>query len=214
MGPWDIMSRHFVTFHSPPPGISSFTKIRLGWISPRQVDFVKPGQPRFVTLSPLSKSGDTLAIKVPLSRGQYYLIENRQPLGFDRVLPDSGVLILKVNPRAQEGAGTVRVMNANPIYSQFSEATFRLDRSKGNVFVDEKDHVAVIPLWNDGDNQNVLITTPEKSSSARESAELIQTLLDRHPEPRTIVQEELIKECIGAFKDLDFATCRQLAGGR
>ena len=65
-----------------------------------------PGKTRFVSLSPLSKIGDTLAIKVPLSWGRYYLIENRQPVGFDEVLPDSGILILKVNPEAHLERGT------------------------------------------------------------------------------------------------------------
>ncbi len=32
MGPYDIMSEHFVKREDPPPGLSSFTKIRLGWI--------------------------------------------------------------------------------------------------------------------------------------------------------------------------------------
>lgn len=210
MGPWDIMSQHFIDYHSPPPGISSFTKIRLGWISRHQVDFVMPGRTRFVSLSPLSKKGDTLAIKVPLSSGRYYLIENRQHVGFDKVLPDSGILILKVNPIAQEGSGTVRVINANSNYPYFSRAAFRLDRGKSNIFVDKKHDVAVIPLWSEGENQNVLVTTPEESTNALKSALLIQKLLDFYPEPWSKEQDHLIKKCIRAFKNFDFKTCYQL----
>ena len=204
------MSQHFINYASPPPGISSFTKIRLGWISRPQVDFVKPGQTRFVSLSPLSKNGDTLTVKVPLSSGLYYLIENRQRVGFDKILPDSGILILKINPRAQEGSGTVRIINANSNHPLFSRAAFRLDRRKSNIFVDEKHDVAVIPLWSEGENQNVLVTTPKESTHALKSALLIQELLDIYPEPWSSEQDQLIKKCITAFKNFDFKTCCQL----
>ena len=172
---------------------------------------MKPGQTRLVSLSPLSENGDTLAIKVPVSRGRYYLIENRQPVGFDEVLPDSGILILKVDPKVQEGSGTVRVVNANPDYSHYSQAAFRLDRREGNIFVDEKHDFAVIPLWRNGKNQNVLVTTPEESANALRSALLIQELLALYPEPRAEEHNQLIKNCIGAFRDFDFGTCRRLA---
>lgn len=205
------MSQHFIVYTLPPPGISSFTKIRLGWITRDQMEFVMPGNTRFVSLSPLSKRGDTLTIKIPLSSGRYYLIENRQPVGFDTVLPDSGILILKVNPRVQEGSGTVQVMNANAAVPYFSQATFRLDRRKGNIFVDKKNDVAVIPLWSDGENQNLLITTQTQSADALKSALLIQKIMDRYPKPRTRRQDRLIKKCIGIFKSYDFKVCGQLA---
>jgi len=204
------MSQHFINYFLPPPGISSFTKIRLGWISRPQVNFVMPGQTQFVSLSPLSKNGDILAIKVPLSSGHYYLIENRQPVGFDEVLPDSGILILKVNPKAQEGSGTVRVINANSDYPYFSQAAFRLDRRKSNIFVDKKHDVCVIPLWSEGENQNVLVTTPEESTNALKSALLIQELLECSPEPWSKEQDHLIKKCIRAFRNYNFKTCCQL----
>ena len=211
MGPWDIMSQHFINYYKPPPGISSFTKIRLGWISRHQVNFVMPGETRFISLSPLSQNGEALVIKVPLSWGYYYLIENRQPIGFDKVLPDSGILILKVNTLVYEGSGTVQVMNANSNYPHYSQAAFKLDRQKGNIFVDKNHDIAVIPLWSDGENQNVLVTTPEKSSSALRSALLIQELLNLYPKPQEKKQDQLIKKCIRAYKNFDFKACGQLA---
>ncbi len=114
LGAWDIMSEHFVKRDQPPPGVCSFTKIRLGWISAEKVVLVKPGENAQPRLSPLSQGGDRIVVKIPLPGGPYYLMENRQPQGFDEILPDSGLLILKVNPDAQEGSGTVQVMDANP----------------------------------------------------------------------------------------------------
>ena len=90
MGPWDVMSAHFVDKKGPPPGLSSFTKIRLGWISSRQVVQVRPGETRKVTLWPLAEKGKVLAVKIPLPGDEYYLVENRQPIKYDRALPDSG----------------------------------------------------------------------------------------------------------------------------
>lgn len=130
MGPWDIISEHFVKKGEPSPGISSFTKIRLGWINPGQVLLVKPGETAMTFLTPLSQVGNKLAVKIPLKTGQYYLIENRQPIGFDRNLPDSGLLILKVDPELPEGSGTVKVMNANPNAPHFSQATLQVSPVK------------------------------------------------------------------------------------
>ena len=209
MGPWDIMSQHFIKKKEPPPGISSFTKIRLGWIFPNQVLLVKPGETRCAFLSPLAKKGDTLVVKIPLKWGRYYLVENRQPIGFDRILPDSGILILKVNPKAVEGSGTVRVMDADPDSLHFSHATFRLDRNNRNIFLDKKRNVAIIPLWSEEENQGVLVTTPEKSTDALKAALMIQKLLQRFPEPRGKEENRLIKDCVASFKSFDFKTCYQ-----
>jgi hypothetical protein len=88
--------------------------------------------------------------KIPLPQGQYYVVESRQPVGLDKIQPDSGILILKVDPAAQERNGTVRVMDADPKSPHLSRATFRLDQENRNLFVDRKNNVAVIPLWTQG----------------------------------------------------------------
>ena len=153
MGPWDIMSQHYYKRREPPVGISSFTKIRLGWISSKQAVLVHPGKSGYAFLSPLSKEGDTLVVKIPLEQGRYYLIENRRPIGYDRILPDSGILILKVDPQLLVGSGPVRIMDADQKSPHFSHATFRLDRKDRNIFIDKKSNVAIIPLWPEGENQ-------------------------------------------------------------
>jgi hypothetical protein len=156
------MSSHFVKRTEPPPGLSSFTKIRLGWISSDQVAVVKPGETRRVILSPLEKRGDILVIKIPLHSGLYYLVENRQPIGFDRVLPDSGILVLRVNPDAAEGTGTVKVMDGDPDSPHFSHATYRSDRKGRTTFIDKENRVAVVTLGPKGEGLEVLVTTPDR----------------------------------------------------
>ncbi len=199
------MSQHFVERGGLPPGLTSFTKIRLGWISREQVRFVKPGETAVTFLSPLSAGGETLAVKIPLSWGKYYLVENRQPVGFDRALPDSGVLVLKVNPDAPEGYGTVKIMDANPGSAHFSQATFRLDDGGRNLFKD--DEVAVIPLWKDGDRLGVIVTTPERSAEALEAAQAVGALMKRKGPG-----DRLTGEAKAAFMAFDFKRCIGIAG--
>jgi hypothetical protein len=147
------MSQHYVERGGLPPGLSSFTKIRLGWITADQVTFVEPGDSAIAFLSPLSRKGKTLAVKIPLSWGSYYLIENRQPVGFDRALPDAGLLLLRVNPNAEEGYGTVKIMNASPSTPQFAKATWRIDAPGRDAYVDDSNRLAVIPLWQEEGNR-------------------------------------------------------------
>lgn len=209
MGPWDIMSEHFVKRDQPPPGISSFTKIRLGWISTEEVVLVKPGESAYTQLSPLPQKGNPLVVKIPLPGGLYYLVENRQPMGFDEVLLDSGLLILKVNPEAKEGSGTVQVMNANPGAPHFTQAAHRLDDPGRNLFLDKKNNLAVIPLWAEGGKLGVLVTAAEKGPRAMEAASRIQKLMARFPEPRTREKDQVIQESLGAFKRFDFQEAAQ-----
>jgi hypothetical protein len=217
MGPWDIMSHHFIERTKPPQGISSFTKIRLGWISLQQVLQVNPGSTQCAFLSPLSKKGETLAVKIPLGKGQsggsdhYYLVENRQPIGYDRLLPDSGILVLKVDATVREGSGTVKVMDADPDSPYFSHATFRLDRNNRNVFVDKGNNVSVIPLWSENENLGVLITTPEESADALKAALLIQKVLQRFPQQRSERAQKYVDDCIQTFKKSDFRIAHQKA---
>ena len=210
LGTWDVMSTHYVGKRSTP-GICSFTRIRLGWISSEQVILIRPGEEKGTFLAPLAKGGKTLVLKIPLPGGQYYLVESRQPVGLDEVQPDSGILILKVNPAAQEGSGIVRIMDADPNSPNLSRATFRLDQGNRNLFVDKENNVAVIPLWVQGENQGVLVTTVQKSQEALQATLMIQKLWQRYPDPRSGKEKQRVEECLEAFKRFDFQKSYQIA---
>lgn len=209
LGAWDVMSAHYVG-KGETPGISSFTRIRLGWISPEQVILVMPGAEQGAFLAPLAKGGKTLVLKIPLPGGRYYLVENRQSVGSDKIQPDSGILILKVDPAAQEGRGTVRVMDADPKSPNLSHATFRLDQENRNLFVDNENNVAIIPLWAQAENQGVLVTTAKKSQDALQATHMIRKLWQRFPEPRGEKEKQWIEECLVAFKKFDFQKSYQI----
>jgi hypothetical protein len=211
MGPWDIMSEHFVRRQEPPPGISSFTKIRLNWISPDQVVTVLPGETSMAFLSPLARGGKTLAVKIPLPDGNYYLVENRQPVGYDAILPDAGIIILRVFPRAQEGYGTVELMNADPTAAHFSRAAYGLERGRGAFFVDRKGGFAVVPVWKEGDATGVVITAPQDAEEAMKAARAIDELQKTLSQPPAQGPASSLADAKAAFGRGDFKVGREIA---
>ncbi|WP_337997603.1 hypothetical protein [Oleispirillum naphthae] len=131
MGFWDPMSCHFIAYRRPPPGISSWTKLRLGWLPPGKVREVAAGQSAEILLGPLEDAAsETLAIRLPLSERRYVLIENRQPIGlFDQELPGHGVLIMKADDNVSEcrhGWSPVKLVDADPAQKYLNGAAFSL----------------------------------------------------------------------------------------
>lgn len=130
MGAWDVMSRHFVTREEAPPGMSSFTRLRMGWIDGPQVVEVPPGSSRAVTLSPLAGGQGALAVRIPGRGATHHLLENRQVLPGDPVLPATGLLVLHVDESREDGDGIVKVVDATPRVPDLAAAAFGLARGK------------------------------------------------------------------------------------
>ena len=148
-GPWDILSQHGI--HTPegpvPQGMTSFTRLRLGWIPERAVATILPGERRELLLSPLhAGSGETLAVRLPIAVDRYILVEARRQQGVDRHLPAEGVLVLKVDESIPEGSGPVRVVDAHPEKPWFQAAPFR----SGQTFRDAALGIAVSVLGEEG----------------------------------------------------------------
>jgi M6 family metalloprotease-like protein len=62
-----------------PFHLSAFSKMKLGWLQPRTVN---PDQ-YSTTLSPVETSPSALKLSLTEDSKEYFLVENRQPLGFD-----------------------------------------------------------------------------------------------------------------------------------
>ena len=163
MGFWDTMSCHFYKRELPPPGISSWTRIRLGWLDRSRIKVVKPGRDTEVVLGPLEDgSSEILAIKIPLSDHTYYLIENRQPLGFDRYLPGSGILIMYADDRIHEcrhGDAPVRLMNANPDVPNLEGAAF--DIGGNDSFEDTNARIRIQIMEKFGQSYKIRISSSQ-----------------------------------------------------
>ncbi len=146
MGYWDPLSCHFYKRNIPPPGISSWTKLRLGWIPQEKIRVADPKQASEIVLGPLEDgSSETLVVKIPLTESRFYLIENRQPIGnFDPYLPNKGILIMDADDRIDEcryGKSPVRLMNADPAVPYLQGAAFDLPGKA--VFTDKENGIEI-----------------------------------------------------------------------
>jgi M6 family metalloprotease-like protein len=159
MGFWDPMSCHFYEWDMPPPGISSWTKLRLGWMDTDRVRVLDPKKKSEVILAPLEDpEGKTLAIRIQLTESTYYLIENRQPRGFDKNLPGSGVLIMFGDDRVREcrkGKSPVKLINADPSQEHLAGAAF--DLGKNPEFTDREHNLRIRIVSREGDSYKLEI---------------------------------------------------------
>lgn len=166
MGFWDPLSSHWpYKKELPPAGLSSWTKLHLGWINAEKIALISLGQTATVNLGPLADgNSSTLVIKIPLTPTTYYLIENRQPVASDVNLPSSGVLILYCDETVDEcrhGLTPVKIMDANPNVPFLNDAAF--DIGKKSQYVDIKNNVAIILQKKDGLSYQVQVTTADKA---------------------------------------------------
>ncbi len=161
-GPWDIMSQHFIDRLQSPPAPSSFTRLRLGWITPDQIVTVQPGETREVVLAPLASGKGVLVVRVPTSGDRYVLVENRQRIGGDAVQRSTGMLVLEVDPSRAEGTAIVRTVDANPGTANLYAAPFRPGTGERRHYENTSSGVAVVPLELAADHSlRVLVTTPQ-----------------------------------------------------
>ncbi len=162
-GPWGIMSQHFIDKQSPPPHPLAFTRIQLGWIEPGQVVDALPGEERRVVLAPLSGGTGTLAVRIRLGDKRFVLLENRQPLGKDAILPGHGLIVSRVDETLAEGGGIVKVVDAVPETKTLYDAAFTPGGGPRGAFVDKRAGLAVLvrSLGPDG-SLDILLTTPDK----------------------------------------------------
>src|SRR5437879_5143769 len=96
-GVWDIMSGGSwtgVPAGTSPAHFSAWSKIRLGWLTPTDVTTSLIG----TAIAQVETNGTVFRLGIPGTfPPEYFLIENRQPVGFDAALPGSGLLLWHVD---------------------------------------------------------------------------------------------------------------------
>jgi M6 family metalloprotease-like protein len=75
-----------------PPLFSAWCRIQLGWVSPEVVS-----GPAGYSLAKVETSGNILRISTDMPTGEYLLIENREPWGFDQQIPQGGIAIWHID---------------------------------------------------------------------------------------------------------------------
>jgi M6 family metalloprotease-like protein len=109
-GNWDVMAGGAWGFDGSqqyPSHMSAWSKSKLGWLSPQ------PILPGAHSAPQVEMNPTVFRIDSGYPPGEYLLIENRQPVGFDGVIPQSGLAVWHVdeskgslgnnNPNTDEG---------------------------------------------------------------------------------------------------------------
>lgn len=78
-----------------PPPLDAWSKMFLGWVQPTVL--TESGR---YTIRAIVDQPEMYIIKEGFPQGEYLIIENRQPIGFDSILPQGGLLIWHVDERA------------------------------------------------------------------------------------------------------------------
>ncbi len=105
LGHWCLMSSGSWRYSYSPAHISAWGKLYMGWVTPLLIT----DRDSLGIVIPNVEENEFI-IKVHTSRmhaQEYYLIENRQPVGFDEHLHESGLLIYHINDQ-------VTTRNRNP----------------------------------------------------------------------------------------------------
>ncbi len=133
VGPWDLMDGN----SNPPQHIGAFMKKKYtGWIA----DIPTITQPGTYTLSPLvNEANNAYKLITANSSTEYFILEYRRKTGtFEGSLPESGLLIYRINTLAGNGnsggppdevylyrPGGTDTTNGNPYSANFSLASGR-----------------------------------------------------------------------------------------
>ncbi len=98
IGSWGLMANSWGFDNSQhyPPHFSSWSRIQLGWMAPPIV-LDGPGN---YALGPIGYTPSVIRIDENFPPGEYLLIENRQPFGFEADMPQGGLLVLHIDENA------------------------------------------------------------------------------------------------------------------
>ena len=94
MDAWSLMGRGNYNDDSfTPAAFTSYERMTAGWLQPVEL---KENQ-TIENMKPLTESPEAYIIYNDANHNEYYLLENRQKLGYDAALPGNGLLILHLD---------------------------------------------------------------------------------------------------------------------
>ncbi len=131
MGNWDVMCLGcYCNDGYTPVGYSAYEKVFMGW-----VDFIKPVANTYYTLTPWNQGNkDTdqaVCITSDVNRNEYFILENRKRVGWDRYLPGVGILVTHItysssywtnNKPNNDKVQLVTILPADNKLSQYTES--------------------------------------------------------------------------------------------
>ncbi len=103
---WDVMCAGSYNANSCiPAGYTSYERWFSGWMEPTELKSMT----RINDMAPLVEKPEAYVLYNEKNKNEYYLLENRQPVGFDRGLYGHGLLILHVD--YNEGSWSTNSVN-------------------------------------------------------------------------------------------------------
>lgn len=94
MASWDVMcSGNYNNDSCTPAGYTAYERWFAGWMKPTEINSMT----RINGMKPLATDKEAYVLYNEANRNEYYLLENRQPVGFDAGLPYHGLLIVHVD---------------------------------------------------------------------------------------------------------------------
>lgn len=107
-GYWDLMGE---IAHAR--GLLAWQRWELGWLDPTQIRCLAPGRTLTATLAPLETVGGTKMLVARTGPSTALVVENRQRLGEDAGLCNTGALIYTIDNATRSGAGPIRILPAH-----------------------------------------------------------------------------------------------------
>ena len=96
-----------------PCHMSAWSKEAMGWAN--VTTLAADADVGVLTLDPVETTGDVIRIDAGDGSGDYYLLENRQPLGFDVGLPAPGLFVWQIDTETVDGAWAANQVNTSPL---------------------------------------------------------------------------------------------------
>lgn len=91
---WDLMdSGNYNDGGFRPCGYSGFERMMVGWLTPTELK----EETRITDMEALASHEEAYIIYNDAYKDEYYIVENRQKVGWDEPLPGSGIIIFHVN---------------------------------------------------------------------------------------------------------------------
>lgn len=94
MGRWDVMDAgSYNDSGNTPAGYTSYERMFAGWLIPTELKDMT----RVTDMKPLTEAPEAYILYNEGNKNEYYLLENRQNIGFDAALRGHGLLVLHVD---------------------------------------------------------------------------------------------------------------------
>jgi M6 family metalloprotease-like protein len=96
-----------------PCHMTAWSKEAMGWAN--VTTLAADADLGVLTLDPVETTGDVIRIDAGDGSGDYYLLENRQPLGFDVGLPAPGLFVWQIDIETVDGAWAANEVNTSAL---------------------------------------------------------------------------------------------------